>query len=147
MSETEQRQRLEITLSALGEDRGDVRLPDFQLNISALLKFLVGVDENINGRATLEWVVVDLHHSIPSVVIESRAGQRADVILSAGLEALSELGAGRDPLGLDDESLDVVREWIKPLGQTMRETQLKANGREVVMDVEFRSRFQKINFS
>lgn len=139
----------EIALEALGVNGTDVPLDAFHKSLESISKFLRAIDEDIGGIPEIQWVVEDLHHSNPTIVLEGRSDVGAvtpDAVLARGMGSIEKLSRGEDDPLLSDQSLKALRSIIAPFGKSLRAIHLKADGIEKTLDLDFAATFSAIKF-
>ena len=141
--------KFEIALEALGVNGTDVPLDAFHKSLESISKFLRAIDEDISGKPEVQWVVEDLHHSNPTVVLEGRSEAGAvtpDAVLARGLGSIEKLSRGEDDPLLSDQSLKALKSILTPFGKSLRAIHLKANGVAKTLDLDFAATFGAIKF-
>jgi hypothetical protein len=141
--------KFEIALEALGVDGTDVPLEAFHKSLENISKFLRAIDEDISGKPEVQWVVEDLHHSHPTVVLEGHSEVSSvtpEAVLARGLESIEKLGRGEDDPLLSDQSLKALRSIIAPFGKSLRAVHLKADDTAKTLDLDFAATFGAIKF-
>lgn len=144
---------IEFKIAALGADEGAVDFADFRAQLDALSAALVAVDEQMHVRPAVRWIVHDLHHSRPAIVlagvrepqsIEQGATRR---VLATLFSAVEGLRAGNDNGELPYEALQAVRKLVEPIGHTVKEVSLDWQDRHASLDVPFKATLQKVKFT
>ena len=141
--------KFEIALEALGRDGTDVSLEAFQKSLDGIGKFLRAIDENINGKPDVEWVVQDLHHSNPTIVLEGRGEFSQGVpeaILAAGFSSLEKLSKGEDDPQLSDSAIKALKSIVTPFGKSLRAIHLRSGETSKTLDLDFAATFSNIKF-
>lgn len=143
----------EFALAALGEDEGDVSLPDFRKEVAAIEAALVAVDEDLHGHVQVDWIVRDLHHSQPTLQLAGFPHPDTDAtegaarrVLTTLFSGLSGLGKGKDTGELGIAALNAVRQLADPVGHSLKRAALQWEGHLVAIDIEFRANLAKVQY-
>lgn len=141
--------KFEIALEAIGADSTDVSLDTFQKSLEGISKFLRAIDEDLSGKPDVKWVVEDLHHSNPTVVLAGRSelgGTTPDAVLARGFDSFEKLSQGKDDPLLGEQSLKALRSIVAPFGKSLRAIHLKSGDTVRTLDLDFAATFNAIKF-
>ena len=139
-----------ITLQIRAPDRGgDILLSDFNKEVEAFTRALESADVVLSGcnARTLEFRIVDLHHStatieIDATPIQSSVDQRDNIANAffAGLKEIQEYA--RPPRNFTSSLIDALRGLSAPVGFGIAETLITWGDRAASISVEFKKRIQ-----
>lgn len=128
----------------------DPSLEDFQRELQALTSTLLSADDlAAPGVRLTEYVVKDLHHSTPTIVLEARPVRPEldfrEQILAALLDGVNCLTAsGRVPVEFTAETIDYLRGLSAPIGNGMKETVIRWRDRTAVIGLELKDKLKRI---
>lgn len=143
----------EFALAALGEDEGDVALPDFRKEVAAVEAALEAIDEDLHGQSQVDWIVKDLHHSQPTLQLAGFSHQQAiggpgaaRRVLTTLFGGLESLARGVDNGELGNAALVAVKQLADPMGRSLKRAALAWEDTVVAIDIEFRAALGKIQY-
>lgn len=141
--------QIQIALAALGKDAGDVDFKDYLHALSALKKYLVAVGEGLKVN-DINWIVKDLHHSEPTMLLEGRSEENTDRVQSVidlSMNSLKLMGTGKDAPDLNDDALKAVKDLLSGIGKGLLSAKLEAKDTTQEIDINFQHTFRQVKFA
>lgn len=131
----------------------DVRLEDFIRELRALTDTLLSADNFVApGEKLTEYVVRDLHHSTPTIVLEAFPvhpdRDYRDSVLTTLLEGVRYFSSsGRAPMEFTADTIEKLRDLTAPVGEGIRSATIRWRGRSATIGADLKDALKKLRIS
>lgn len=143
------KKQIEIALAALGEDEGEVDFITYLHALNSFKKYLSAISADVSKKP-IEWIVKDLHHSKPTILLEGRSDEEDDKVegvVNLGINSLKLMSESKDAPELNNDAINAVKDLLSDIGKSLVSAEVKTKENEQKIDINFRHAFSKVSFT